>query len=75
MTMTKRNPTEVAACGCPYDPEYDFGSLGWHLTENHIPEEIDLLRSDLARTSERLDAINRALRARTDIYDGEEAER
>jgi hypothetical protein len=33
--MITRNPTEIAMCGCPYDPEYDEGSLGWHLPENH----------------------------------------
>ena len=37
MTMTTRNPTMVAECGCPYDPDYDEGSLGWHLIENHPP--------------------------------------
>jgi hypothetical protein len=25
----------VAKCGCPYDPDYDEGYLGWHLPENH----------------------------------------
>ncbi len=35
MTMTTRMPTTIAECGCPYDPEYDEGSLGWHLPENH----------------------------------------
>jgi hypothetical protein len=35
MTMTTRIPTTTAECGCPYDPEYDEGSLGWHLSENH----------------------------------------
>jgi hypothetical protein len=37
MSVTERNPTLVAGCGCPYDPGYDEGSLGWHLSENHIP--------------------------------------
>lgn len=38
--MITRNPTEVASCGCPYDPEYDEGSLGWHLRENHPENEL-----------------------------------
>ena len=28
--MITRNPTMVAECGCPYDPVYDEGHLGWH---------------------------------------------
>ena len=36
MASDARNPTMVADCGCPYDPEYDEGSLGWHLIENHL---------------------------------------
>lgn len=41
-----RNPTMIAECGCPYDPVFDEDSLGWHLRENHIEEEIDMaLRS------------------------------
>ena len=44
MSMTERNPTEVARCGCPYDPEYDEGSLGWHLHENH-PEMLAVWHS------------------------------
>lgn len=35
MTTITRNPTMVAACGCPYDPVYDEDALGWHLLENH----------------------------------------
>ena len=40
--LFERNPTEVAACGCPYDPVHDDGQLGWHLSENHL-FEIDQL--------------------------------
>ena len=75
MTMTTRKPTMVAKCGCPYDPEYDEGSLGWHLNENHIPEEIAWMRRDFTEMVARLDVLERALRARTDIYDGEADER
>jgi len=48
MSVTVRNPTETAACGCPYDPEYDAGYLGWHLQENHPEVEAGLGR-DVAR--------------------------
>jgi hypothetical protein len=41
----------------PYDPAYDEGSLGWHLVENHIPDEIDWLRRDLNESLKRLDAL------------------
>jgi hypothetical protein len=32
----------VAECGCPYDPVYDEGSLGWHLVENHPEMQLRL---------------------------------
>lgn len=47
MTVTERNPTEIAPCGCPYDPEYDEGSLGWHLMENHPEFYADHLQPGL----------------------------
>ena len=43
-TPLVRNPTMVAECGCPYDPEYDEGHLGWHLIANH-PENWFRLRT------------------------------
>jgi hypothetical protein len=46
MTMTTQIPTTIAECGCPYDPEYDEGSLGWHLPENHVPWTLSFLRAD-----------------------------
>jgi hypothetical protein len=57
MSLTERNPTEVASCGCPYDPEYDADSLGWHLVENHLPEEIAHVRRDLNHALDRLDVL------------------
>ena len=57
MSMTERNPTKVAACGCPYDPEYDEGSLGWHLTENHLHDRIDSIRMDLKGMTHNLEAL------------------
>lgn len=69
--MSERNPTEVASCGCPYDPEYDEGHLGWHLVENHIPEELEAVRRDVERADDRLGALEHALRLRTNIYDEE----
>jgi hypothetical protein len=45
MNTTERNPTMVAKCGCPYDPEYDEGHLGWHLAENHPEMEGHMLRT------------------------------
>ena len=30
-----RRTTAVAKCGCPFDPDYDEGYLGWHLKANH----------------------------------------
>ena len=52
--MTERKPTMIADCGCPYDPEYDEGSLGWHQSENHIPETIRSLKGTVARLAEEL---------------------
>jgi hypothetical protein len=57
MTMTTRNPTLVAECGCPYDPKYDEGHLGWHLTENHIAEAIRSLKNDVSTLAQNLAAL------------------
>jgi hypothetical protein len=59
--ITARNPTMVVACGCPYDPVYDKSKLGWHLTENHLPETFESLREDLRHAHYELDCIARAL--------------
>jgi hypothetical protein len=57
----KRKPTMVATCGCPYDPVYDEDCVGWHLTENHIPETINSLRGDLSHMQETLARLELAL--------------
>ena len=44
MSTTTRSPTEVAECGCPHDPEYDEGSMGWHLVECPIREAFAISR-------------------------------
>ena len=51
MSTTTRRPTEIAPCGCRYDPEYDEGHVGWHLATNpvHIRESIDSIIEDLGR--------------------------
>jgi hypothetical protein len=55
MTSPFRNPTMVAECGCPYDPDYDEGQVGWHLVENHpevavkIPTPFGTIRQPPAR--------------------------
>jgi hypothetical protein len=73
MSLTVRNPTEIAPCGCPYDPEYDEGSLGWHRLENHVPMVIEGLRGELRSAVGSLDRLEKALRMRTTIYDTEDA--
>jgi hypothetical protein len=62
--MGTRNPTEIAECGCPFDPVYDKDSLGWHLTENHLPEAFRSVRSDLQNALSELGHIERALEKR-----------
>jgi hypothetical protein len=69
MTTTVRNPTMVAECGCPYDPEYDADSLGWHLAKNHP----DLSRAKAAcliddELLDERDQGPRRTRPRTDRY-------
>ncbi len=76
MTMTERNPTEVAACGCPYDPEYDAGSLGWHLAENHIREAIHHLQGMAYEMNAELGRLEMAFAARdgVEVASGTEGE-
>jgi len=69
MSTIERNPTEVAKCGCPYDPEYDEGSLGWHLPENHVPLELSSLRRQLQEMVSRIDRLEETLREHTDFYE------
>lgn len=61
MMAPTRKPTMVAACGCPYDPEYDEGHLGWHLPENHIRETFSSLQRDLAHMQETLARLELAV--------------
>lgn len=56
MSAAIRQPAMVAECGCPYDPEYDEGSLGWHLTANHPEADPERL---IARAAERAKAGSR----------------
>lgn len=63
MSKAVRTPTEVARCGCPYDPEYDEGSLGWHLRENH-PPLVHELRERVIQEARRLVAKIKADEAR-----------
>jgi hypothetical protein len=83
MTMTERKPTMIAACGCPYDPEYDEGSLGWHLLENHpevpndeylrgltweIANEVEfLMDEDRARLKPLVDRLAEAVNAKAPV--------
>ncbi len=73
MSGITRTPTEIAPCGCPYDPEYDEGHLGWHLVENHLSEEFAEARHDLEDAAARLAALEHALRLRGVIHDRPEA--
>jgi hypothetical protein len=52
-----RNPTMIAKCGCPYDPEYDEGHLGWHLTKNHIPETLQSALLDLRMMEQQIENV------------------
>jgi hypothetical protein len=47
----------VAPCGCPYDPEYDEDSLGWHLRENHIEDGFDDVFGSLELVREALEGL------------------
>ena len=69
MAMTERHPTMTAECGCPYDPETDWNSLGWHLPENHVPLTLSLLRRDVERMLGEIDRLEETLREHTDLYE------
>lgn len=60
--IPERNPTEIASCGCPYDPEYDAGSFGgWHLPENHLGLLFEGVRGSLHHIAEVLEELERVV--------------